>query len=1212
MKRFIIIDHSLQDLQGHHYECSFSIAESLQKLDFEVIIIANRNFPPSLYPKGIRVISEFEVDWFNNSTRKLTGVKKYIASIYQFFLNFSLGNLFNNYQEKIKYRIFILKTTKPKLSIFLEKVEGSFYRLNQWLKEDLKLLKNIPFNYTLLGILQTGIGVIKFIFSIITKIITNSLSRLIVLDSKSFTNSLQKIIEKLKLTSEDQVFIHTISIEQIEDLLYLLQSQKVRFQGDMLPIKHPHYHIMLRRDIDDDLVKNARGIGIKSCLELFYQSKLYPNKIEFYTDTEELVNRYNSLSPVKLKLIPVPFRQEKLKENIVKKDDNYPIHIVFLGDARKEKGYLYLPEIVENLWQDYLSNNKLKITIQSNFNNQDREIVTSRLILETYPEDKVKIIKNPLTTSAYYQLLNSADLLIIPYDNYSYRYRTSGVLTESLAAGKPVIVPKDTWLSEQIDENRGIIYDSPHQITDAIIKIINNLTIYQENAQKFSVGWCKKNSTDILIKTILSPILLEDDRNTFAISEIESKPLTHKSYFLLIVDGDKLLNLELNQQLIIANLEFLSSQNCQLSLIVYSLQSQLDKSSFENLINEYVSDYNLVNIYYIYKNITPCFLDNLDSQKYLKSLYHQENTFTKYLVDINSLYLGNDLLNYYTSQNIDGIILDSIASQILLNNIFNDQKIADLNIICQVSELMAYQSAIDNHHDIDIQELNQELILFSKAKVIIATKEYYRDKILNIHPHLEGYILPNIYPLTSHEKSWQKTKINSFIWGNNQDKYETLLKQLLWQNNNAQIDKNKVTNNNQLGKRIAILYPWQDILERKAGASQRVGLLIDYLRAKGHNIWLFTTGKEKDLFLDNARYTFFEQYSNNLSLVKEIYGHIYDHFYSFNSPEDLQNNSSYFPENIDSVMEDWRLSMYYQFRCDRTFEEQVKKVINWADIIILEYPFWSSIIAPLCQEAKVKLIITAHDIICEQISKNNNLYNILLTEEIVNLKKANQVVTVSEKDKEFLEQFKINSIVIPNPVQIHQPTEITDNFQVEKYKNNYPFLEENYCLFVGSGHFPNLEAVKEIKSIAHQYYQEKYFPECKFIVIGSCCQPENNNNFIALGKVDLDLLNIIYQKANLIIAPMQHGTGSSLKIMEAMSFSQVILGTNIAFRGYPIKNDIHALIEDNLSLYPQIIANCLKVENQDNMKKIGKDAFALASQYDYQYLYKKYENLFEI
>lgn len=86
MKRFIIIDHSLQDLQGHHYECSFSIAESLQKLDFEVIIIANRNFPPSLYPKGIRVISEFEVDWFNNSTRKLTGVKIYCIylSISQF------------------------------------------------------------------------------------------------------------------------------------------------------------------------------------------------------------------------------------------------------------------------------------------------------------------------------------------------------------------------------------------------------------------------------------------------------------------------------------------------------------------------------------------------------------------------------------------------------------------------------------------------------------------------------------------------------------------------------------------------------------------------------------------------------------------------------------------------------------------------------------------------------------------------------------------------------------------------------------------------------------------------------------------------------------------------------------------------------------------------------------------------------------------------
>ena len=311
------------------------------------------------------------------------------------------------------------------------------------------------------------------------------------------------------------------------------------------------------------------------------------------------------------------------------------------------------------------------------------------------------------------------------------------------------------------------------------------------------------------------------------------------------------------------------------------------------------------------------------------------------------------------------------------------------------------------------------------------------------------------------------------------------------------------------------------------------------------------------------------------------------------------------------MMEDWRLSMYYQYRCDRTFEREVKKVINWADIVMVEYPFWLNIISPICQEANVKLIVTAHDIICEQIPRDNPLYNILLAEEIANLKKSNNIVTVSEDDQNFLRQFDINSIVISNPVEIEKKEKIVNDSVREKYLQNHTWLKENYCLFVGSGHFPNIEAVNKIKLIANQYQQEKLSPECKFIVIGSCCESENNGNFIALGKVEIELLTIAYQEANLILAPMFHGTGSSLKIMEAMSFSKVILGTKLAFRGYPIKHNIHGLIEDNLILYHQIIADCLKVNNQEKMNNISKNAFNLAQKFDYQYLYQKYEQIWD-
>jgi len=68
MNKFIIIDHSLCDLQGHHYECSISVAEAAARAGYQPIIIANRSFCQALQPENIPVIPAFEVDWFNQPT----------------------------------------------------------------------------------------------------------------------------------------------------------------------------------------------------------------------------------------------------------------------------------------------------------------------------------------------------------------------------------------------------------------------------------------------------------------------------------------------------------------------------------------------------------------------------------------------------------------------------------------------------------------------------------------------------------------------------------------------------------------------------------------------------------------------------------------------------------------------------------------------------------------------------------------------------------------------------------------------------------------------------------------------------------------------------------------------------------------------------------------------------------------------------------------
>ncbi len=42
--KFIIVDHSLINLQGHHYECSVAVAEAAQRAGYNVSILANKQF----------------------------------------------------------------------------------------------------------------------------------------------------------------------------------------------------------------------------------------------------------------------------------------------------------------------------------------------------------------------------------------------------------------------------------------------------------------------------------------------------------------------------------------------------------------------------------------------------------------------------------------------------------------------------------------------------------------------------------------------------------------------------------------------------------------------------------------------------------------------------------------------------------------------------------------------------------------------------------------------------------------------------------------------------------------------------------------------------------------------------------------------------------------------------------------------------------------
>lgn len=141
-----------------------------------------------------------------------------------------------------------------------------------------------------------------------------------------------------------------------------------------------------------------------------------------------------------------------------------PLRVTCAGALRREKGHGVLSQLVEETWEQFATG-ELQLVVQSKksrWSNAPRLRLTrgGRLLGKhrfTPPTDKradepVVYVRHPLEMSDYVALIRNADIGLLLYDSGRYYARRAGVLGEMLAAQVPVIVPAGCWLAEQIAE----------------------------------------------------------------------------------------------------------------------------------------------------------------------------------------------------------------------------------------------------------------------------------------------------------------------------------------------------------------------------------------------------------------------------------------------------------------------------------------------------------------------------------------------------------------------------------------------------------------------------------------------------------------------------------------------------------------------------------------------------------------------------------------
>ena len=279
----------------------------------------------------------------------------------------------------------------------------------------------------------------------------------------------------------------------------------------------------------------------------------------------------------------------------------------------------------------------------------------------------------------------------------------------------------------------------------------------------------------------------------------------------------------------------------------------------------------------------------------------------------------------------------------------------------------------------------------------------------------------------------------------------------------------------------------------------------------------------------------------------------------------------------------------------KEFEEKIieKLKANQFDIVHLEGLFVAPYIPIIRKHTKAKITIRTHNVehlIWDRLIENEknflkkkylSLQNARLKKlEPQILKEADGIVTITDYDKKIFEQLRIKTKCFVSPTGI----------VLDRYVINRAITKPNSVFHLASMDWmPNTEAV--------DWFLEKVWrnnlksdSNLQFTLAGRFMPDsylkQSEGNLKVIGSIDDNIQ--FYNEHEIMIVPLQSGSGMRIKIIEGMAMGKVIVSTSIGAEGIPVTHNENIIIADT----PEDFANAIKnlASNQELKNKIGNNA----------------------
>ena len=315
----------------------------------------------------------------------------------------------------------------------------------------------------------------------------------------AYRAELMDALRPLSLKADDHIFIPTIYPPQLLQVFAAMVFEE--------SLRQPQWHIMLRRPLAE-LDRVTRNFALFNALRVVSDHPEIRDRLTFYTDTKQLQEEYLAFfKPLALDIhvLPIPHRLS-LAEMSKKRKKNAPLTLSYMGDARTEKGYAWLPHAVADTLARYQGEAPLRFLLHSHFNLPGGEpgIAPARALLRKIDPKRVETPEGPFSPDEYYAHLAETDIMLLPYSETDFDRRSSSVCTETIRAGKVAVVNAGTWLADQIDASRGVVFKGRRKFADGILEAIGRFPELSANAQAYAKDFRQFHDPAVLVDLLLA------------------------------------------------------------------------------------------------------------------------------------------------------------------------------------------------------------------------------------------------------------------------------------------------------------------------------------------------------------------------------------------------------------------------------------------------------------------------------------------------------------------------------------------------------------------------------------------------------------------------------------------------------------------------------------------------------------------------------------